>query len=309
MDNSSCAEAAGFQGPELPKLTVAGSIPVARFSVQFDEPITAYHGDPAYLGSTQIRLAESATRFFNAVELGRTPDSKSAALQLGSAWHTLREIGSDLFAERAVTAPEEHCTASGGLSTKKATKEWLATLHPDAIILSPDMGETLGRMKDGFDRNPAAVELQESIVHQEVSIRWESTAGVKVRCRPDAICEGGRLVDWKSTSEANILKDFSRSVRTYGYGISAALYEQGCVVAGLAEPPMVFVVTQTVEPYLTQVITLPPVFMDWARRRLDELLTDIARRRATGDWLEDGYGKVNELTMPGFGDRVFSQVE
>jgi hypothetical protein len=116
-------------------------------------------------------------------------------------------------------------------------------------------------------------------------------------------------VDWKSSSESNLLKDFSRSVRNYQYGISAALYEQGCVVSGMAEPPMHFVVTQTVAPYLTQVITLPPSYMDWARRRLDELLTDIARRRATGDWMEDGYGKVNELTMPGFGDRVFSQVE
>lgn len=295
-------------GDYLPKLTVAGSIPVARFSVLFDEPITTYHGDRTHLGSTQIRLAESATRFFNAVELGRQSDSKSAALQLGSAWHLLREIGPDLFSERAITASEEHCTATG-LSTKKATKEWLASLPADAIVISPEMGETLGRMKDGFDRNPAAVELEESIVHREVSIRWESTAGVLVRCRPDCICEGGRLVDWKSTSEANILKDFSRSVRNYGYGISAALYEQGCVVSGLADPPMVFVVTQTVEPFLTQVITLPPVFMDWARRRLDELLTDIARRRATGDWMEDGYGRVNELTMPGFVDRVFSQVE
>jgi hypothetical protein len=296
-------------GDYLPKLTVAGSIPVARFSVLFDEPIRTYHADRKHLGSTQIKLAESATRFFNAVELGQTSDSKSDALRLGSAWHTLKEIGPDLFAERAVTASEEHCTPGGGLSTKKATKEWQASLPPDAIILTPEMGETLGRMKDGFDRNPAAVELEESIVHREVSIRWESTAGVLARCRPDCICEGGRLVDWKSTSEANILKDFSRSVRTYGYGISAALYEQGCVVAGLADPPMVFVVTQTVEPFLTQVITLPPVFMDWARRRLDELLTDIARRRATGDWLEDGYGKVNELTMPGFGDRSFFTVE
>jgi hypothetical protein len=72
---------------------------------------------------------------------------------------------------------------------------------------------------------------------------------------------------------------------------------------------MHFIVTQTVHPYLTQVVTLPPVYMDWARRRLDELLTDIARRRATGDWIEDGYGIVNELTMPGFGDRSFFTVE
>lgn len=296
-------------GGYLPKLDAGVRFPSPAFSVLFDEPITTYHGDLVYLGSSQIKLAESATRFFRAVELGGATDSKSMALQLGSAWHTLREIGSDRFAERAVTAPEEHCTQTG-LSTKKATKEWLATLPADSIVLSPEMGETLGRMQDGFETNSAAVELESTVIHREVSIRWQSTAGVLARCRPDAICEGGRLADWKSTSERDILKDFSRSVRTYGYGISAALYEQGCVVAGLAEPPMLFVVTQTVEPFLTQVVTLPPAYMDWARRRLDELLTDIARRRAMNDWSEDGYGRVNELTMPGFGgDRGFSQVE
>jgi hypothetical protein len=310
MDNSSCAEAAGQNGPELPKLTVGSSNLLARFHVLFDEPIRKYHADRAWLGSTSLKLAESATAFHEQVELGGAEDTKSLALELGRAWHTLREVGDDQFAERAVVASEDHCTPGGGLSTKKATKEWLSTLPPDAIVLSPDMSETLGRMKDRFDRNPKAVELAESIVHREVSIRWVSTAGVQVKSRPDCICEGGVLVDWKSTSEKNILKDFSRSVRTYGYGLSAALYEQGCVIAGLAEPPMHFVVTQTVYPYLTQVLTLPPAYMDWARRRLDELLTEIATRRATGDWLEDGYGKVNELTMPGFGgDRGFFTVE
>jgi hypothetical protein len=284
--------------------------PSPDFSVRFDEPILEYHGDRIWLGSTNIKSAESATVFYDTVEAGEVEDAKSLALELGKAWHTLREIGDDQFAERAVVAAEEHCTAGGALSTKKATKDWLATLPPDAIVISPEMSETLGKMKDRFDRNPKAVELAESIIHREVSIRWESTAGVKVKCRPDCICEGGILVDWKSTSEKKILKDFSLSVKRYGYGISAALYEQGTVIAGLAEPPMHFVVTQTVYPYLTQVLTLPPAYMDWARRRLDELLTEIAVRRSTGDWMEDGYGKVNELTMPGFGgDRSFFTVE
>lgn len=309
MDYSSSAEAAGHSDTELPKLVVAGSTPVARFSVLYDEPITTYHGDLAHVGSTQIRLAESATVFHDNVEMGWGSDSKSAALQLGSAWHTLREIGYGPFSERAITAPEEHCTASGGLSTKKATKEWLTTIPADAIILSPEMGEILGKMQDRFGLNPKAVELEEAILHREASIRWESTAGVMVRCRPDFVGKGGQLGDYKTTSEENILRDWARSVKRYGYGISAALYEQGAVVSGLAEPPMHYVVTQTVHPYLTQVVTLPPVYMDWARRRLDELLTDIARRRATGDWLEDGYGRVNELTMPGFGDRSFFTVE
>jgi microcompartment protein CcmK/EutM len=117
------------------------------------------------------------------------------------------------------------------------------------------------------------------------------------------ITSDGRLGDYKSTREAHPLKSFAYSVKDYGYGLSAALYEQGCVLAGIADPPMHFVVSSTVFPYETQVLTLPSAYMDYARRRLDELLTDIAERRATGNWLPDGYGRVCEIEMPGYGAR------
>jgi hypothetical protein len=71
---------------------------------------------------------------------------------------------------------------------------------------------------------------------------------------------------------------------------------------------MVFVATSTVEPFTTQVLTLPPAYMDFCRSRLDAVLEDIARRRESDNWLEEGYGKVNELVMPGFGgDRSFTE--
>jgi hypothetical protein len=73
---------------------------------------------------------------------------------------------------------------------------------------------------------------------------------------------------------------------------------------------MVFVVTSTVSPYETQVLHLPPAYMDWCRRRLDTVLEDIARRRRDGDWLPVGYGRVNEITMPGFGgDRGYFHID
>jgi hypothetical protein len=280
--------------------------------VLFGEPISVYHADRVHVGSTQIKLAErSASLFHENCILGQGPDQSSDALTLGRLWHTLRELGNDKFGEFAHLAPPEHCTpTTGGLSTKKETKAWVESLGPDAVVLTPALSDTLGKMWDGFVRNSAAVELEEKVVDREPSLRWESTGGVKVRCRPDAITSDGRLVDYKTTSCAVILKEFPLSVRKYGYGLSAALYEQGCLMAGLAEPPMQFVVTSTVFPFRTQVLTLPPAYMEWARRRLEQVLEDIAARQASGNWDEDGYGMVNELVMPGFGgERVTNWIE
>lgn len=279
-------------------------------SVIFDEPIDKYHGDRTTLGSTQINIAErSPSLFQDVVELGRGSGFESDSLTLGKVWHRLLELGHERFGDHAHLAPPAHCTAGGGLSTKKETREWVASLGPDAIVLTPDMSDKLEQMWLRFQANSMAVTLHESAVTREPSIRWTTVGGIRVRCRPDLLCEGGVLADYKSTSCSNILKDFRWSVRDYGYGISAALYEQGVTVAGLAEPPMHYIVTQTVSPFCTQVLTLPPSYMEWARKRLDEVLLDIASRRESGVWTDEGYGKVNELAMPGFGDRGFSYVE
>jgi hypothetical protein len=270
--------------------------------VLLDESIQTYHADEVYLGSTQIKWAgHSFALFHERVVLGNSPASDSDALAQGRVWHTLREIGVDRFYERAKIVPPDFTTQGGGFSTRKEAKAWLAEQGPDAICLTQDQSDSLGRMQDQFDRNTEASELEAAVVHREPSIRWESTAGVKVRCRPDAICEGGILVDYKSTREKYPLETFRFAVRDYGYGISDALYSQGCLVAGLADPPMVFVATSTVEPFETQVLTLPESYREWCQRRLEELLIEISVRRATGDWLPVGYGRRNVISMPGFG--------
>ena len=277
----------------------------------FDEPIGTYHADTVHIGSSQAKLFQkSRSLFYESVVLGNAKPFSSDSLTLGKHWHTLRELGPEKFGELAVVVPSQFITAGGALSTKKDAKEWVDSLAPNQIPLTPDISDTLGRMQDLFDQNTAAVEIEETTLHREVSIRWTSTAGVKLRARPDVLCEGGRLADWKSTRVGSIDEEFRWAVRDFGYGLSAAIYEQGCLVSGLAEPPMVFVVTQTVEPWETQVITLPPAYMDFCRKQLDELLVELAGCRATGNWLPRGYGEVRELSMPGFGDRVsFSPME
>lgn len=295
----------------LPKLDVEGSTPFARScDVRFDEPNSVYHSDRDHLGSSQIKLADKSPQLFDArVNRQLGGSQQSDALALGSIWHTLCEIGHEEFGDRVVLLPPTHCTPTGGVSTKRETKEFLASLPENAIALTQEWSDTLEKMWANFVANSAALELHESASIRECSVRWTSAAGVKVRCRPDFITEDGRLGDYKSTREAHPRKSFGHSVKEYGYGISAALYEQGCVLAGIADPPMHFVVSSTVFPYETQVLTLPPAYMDFARRRLDELLTEIAERKATGNWLPDGYGQVCELDMPGYGARGVAYVE
>jgi hypothetical protein len=299
--------------PGLHKPGVAGSSPAAATDsvcVRFDEDILTYHLDKKWLGSSDLKVGEESPPLFHErVDLGVNAASDSAALELGKLWHTLRELGDDQFAERVTVAPDSMITQSGALSTRQEAKDWLAS-QAGKIVVTPVQADTLGKMRERFLENEAAVRLDQTVTLKEVSIRWVSTAGVQVKCRPDAICEGGVLVDWKSTKEQYPLRTFSHAVTRYGYGLSAALYEQGCVLAGLADPPMVFVVTSTVSPYETQVLHLPPAYMDWCRRRLDTVLEDIARRRRDGDWLPVGYGRVNEITMPGFGgDRGYFHID
>ena len=255
-----------------------------------------YFAEPN-LGSTDFKRLEASAQFFDAHQRGVIPPTDSSSLSLGRKWHDLLDLGPDVFGNRSVVVPDQYCTGSGALSTKKDAKEWLASLPEDAITLTPEESGQLGRMWDGFQNNGASWDIYENLKHQEISIFWE-WGGVPVKCRPDAITHSGQLVDWKSTREGNPLKDFRKAVANFGYGISAALYEEGCRVAGLADPPMYFVATSTVS-YETQVMTLPKTYVTECRDKLLKLLAEYVTRTEENHWLPTGYGDIHEIEMWG----------
>jgi hypothetical protein len=264
--------------------------------------ILEYHAHPAPGSTDWKRFATSAIH-------GRprqsVPAVSSAALNLGKLWHSLLDLSPEVFGERSVVGAAELFRADGSPSTKKDSKEWFDSLPADAIPISPDTSDQLGRMLDMFQQNAAAWDIYESREIQEVSVFWDLN-GVRTKCRPDCISDG-MLVDWKSTSEQAPLQTFGRAVKRYGYGLSAALYEEGCRVAGLSSSPMHFVVTSTVWPYETQVLTLPPSYTAQCREDLLDLVEDYKARHTDGNWLPKGYGEVNEISVWGhgaFADRV-----
>lgn len=292
----------------LHKPDVVGSSPTAAIDsceveVIHGLDIQEYHAHPAP-GSTDWK------RFATSAIYGRPrqslPTVSSAALNLGKLWHSLLDLSPEVFGQRSVVGAAEYFRADGSPSTKKDSKEWFDSLPADAIPISPDTSDQLGRMLDMFQQNAAAWDIYESREIQEVSIFWDLN-GVSTKCRPDCITSDGLLVDWKSTSEQAPLQTFGRAIKRYGYGLSAALYEEGCRVAGLSSSPMHFVVTSTVWPYETQVLTLPPSYTAHCLSELFDLVEDYKARHTDGNWLPKGYGEVNEISVWGhgaFADRV-----
>ena len=269
-------------------------------TVKFDEPIGKYHSDREHFGSTTLKTFDECRVLLamHRERLDQEEENFNGALMLGTHWHQIREVGWDRWRQEfCFDVPPEMITAGGAISTSKRAQEWLNDIAEDLNTkrpLTPKTRGDLNRMEEMFHRNTAAVELENDARHREPSIRWRQ-GDVGLRVRPDLITESGRLVDYKTTSEPDPLKTFRFSVRKYRYGLSDVLYERGCEVAGLASGSMTFVVTSTVPPFGTQVITLDDEYREFWKTRMYEIIDEL------GEILTRGELNSKILTPRGYG--------
>jgi hypothetical protein len=219
-------------------------------------------------------------------------------LARGTLVHLCFELGWEAAADRIKVIPAEHLTGTGLLSTKADSKKWVAD-QGDAILVTPQDAEFLTEVQSQCTLNKAVSKLLDSLIHKEVSIRWSRDNGTKLRCRPDAITNDGRVVDYKTTKYRNPAKDFWRACKDYMYGLQSALYQEGAAAAGFSDEPLIFVLISTASPCVIAK-TLPQRFIDLGKTQLDRALADLSARMSFGDWTPDGYGSIDELYMPEF---------
>jgi len=286
---------------QIPKLTVAGSIPVARFDFRTDERNEDYHADKEWDSASTIKDWLLCPSFYNRRHVQRTePPYSSSSMERGSLVHTSLEIGREETERRVRVIPPEHSTQTG-ISSSKKTREWLAEQDPDTIWVSQIDGDFLGEVWRQIELNSAALQIYESLQHRECSIRWEREDGTKLKTRPDGITADGVCIDYKSCRFANPLKQFWANVRDYKYGLQSVLYSEGCAAAGFSGQPLIFVLIGTVSPYAVQVVRLPQKALDLGRRQLERAIRDMqAHRVLQYDYLPHGYGEVHTLEMPDF---------
>lgn len=300
MSRSNSSDATSFNGDhQLPKLDVAGSSPVARsVDVRHGESNEDYHADREWLSTSPIKdFLDSPPYFHRRYILQTEPSVSTDAMARGTLVHSVLEMGWDRAADRIKVIPADYLTASGAMSSSKDAKKWLAD-QGDSLLVTPADAEFLTEVQAQCDLNKAVAKLLADIKHKEVSIRWQRADGTKLKCRPDAITNGGRVIDYKTTKYKNPSRDFHRACVDYKYGLQSALYQEGAAAAGFSGEPLIFVLISTVSPYTVIAKTLPQRFISVGKAQMERAIADIAARTSFGDWTPDGYGSVDELYMP-----------
>ena len=296
---------------QLPKPDVEGSNPFARSKakwpwskskgtkVHLDEADHIYHADGGYLNSSKVTtfINEGVSSYYRKHILCTDPPLETPSLAKGRLVHMALELGFDAMGERLGILPEDHCTSTG-MSQSRKTLAWLADQDPNIIWVTPADGEYLGHVREEIDRNTAVAELLEKASFKEVSIRY-THEDLKMRCRPDLVCDDGQVCDYKTTKYQDPLKSFWQSCRDYLYHVSHEIYRRGAISAGLPDLPLIYILISTSSARV-EAIRLPNALISKGRRVLDRALSELSWHIESGEWTPTSYGEIHELYVPRF---------
>lgn len=294
-------------------LGVAGSNPVSHplfgsvsdcvADVRRGEPSAVYHADADYRNASRVKtFLDSPLLYWRRyVSPSPLPGPSGAGLELGTLVHGWLEEG-DSFLDSLAVPPAETLTSTGLLG--KDAKKWVAdNFGQDAKVVSPAVYAQVQHCIRAIRDNPAAMRLIDRLVEREVSVRWTTPGGDRLRCRFDGLTSDGLVVDLKTTSDASILADFWRSVLKWKYHFSEAWYRRGMEACGMEPAPLRYIVVSTVQPHDCHVVTLPPYVVAEGQRLMDAALAELRTREDLGWWQHDCHGEEVELSFPGFFSR------
>lgn len=195
------------------------------------------------------------------------------------------------FADMVVVPPEDVLGANGSRSTK-AYKEWAT--QQTGIICTVDQRWQYDKMLAGMEGNDASYRLMNKTTSTQVSVFFEID-GHKLKTRPDACCDD-RWWDLKTTSQP--WDKLFRSAIDYGYAEQEWLYVQSAMALGMDHFRMPFVFVQTMAPYRTRVMYLPPEMVENAGQRLLNVMEEVRLRRSTGMYLPADANDITEMSIP-----------
>jgi len=255
----------------------------------------SYHSSTGWSKSQLWDHASRGSQYFYLRHVAKSiRPEESAALTHGTLLHRWMEVGDAFFSE-VVCAPDEMLTETG-LIGKKA-RQWATENAPEQALISSKELRQIQREVAAIKGHRAAMDLIESAVAHELSIRWRSSEDDLLRCRPD-LCTEDRWVDLKTTREMDILSSFWKSVMDYGYHAQDAHYQWGMEAVGMEPRPLCFVVVSTASPHQCHVVTLPLELVSEGRKILLRTLADIRVRMDLDYWMPDQHGEVVELPIP-----------
>ncbi len=214
------------------------------------------------------------------------PHEETAAMALGTYVHAL--VLEPEIAELFIVAPKIDKRTTAG---KQAWATFLASLPPDARLISQEQHDTGKAMHAAIMRHNSARKLLELVTDTEVTQTF-TRGGVKCKARIDAVA-GSMLLDIKTTQDASPA-EFGKSAYNYSYHTQAEWY-----CDALDVERFVFIAVESLPPYDVVCYAVPAGMLEVARRINDLRLERLADCLAADVW--PGIASaVQELELPGW---------
>jgi hypothetical protein len=268
-----------LKAEELQKRADEGTL-VGVFLVDNED----YHRGPGVSCSGLIEIRRTPAHF---LQWKLHPPGQTPALVLGSGIHTAA-LEPEKFDERFAVKPDcDRRTKEG----KEVYAKFEETLNGRAIVTA-DQVETITGIRAAVYSNENAALLLDT-PHKELTFYWkDQETGVLCRCKPDAICRGGFLLDLKTTEDASGL-EFRRKVENYSYdmqiamalaGVREALSQSGRLeeCKDMVCDIPVFLAVEKEEPYLMALYTLPTAWLERGFAKFRRALCIYAECQRTG---------------------------
>lgn len=282
---------------DSPTVTLRGPAPGAV--VDFSEPNADYQRDSEHMRWSTIKAAlDSPLRLRHALDAVRE-DKPAWALGRGIHAAVLEpEVwASDDYAI-VLDDGSPHVTASGSLSTRKATREWLATLPPETQVITSEQAAEIDTIAAAVHGHAACAAVLARCPDREVSIRWVERVRVgakeiEIPCK--ARLDYARLSDATAadTVEIGDLKSgrhdphphlWSREIFARRYYAQLGWYARGVAAIGRRIARMSIIAATTSAPYDCAAFRLSDMTIETAEVDAAEALRRYALAHVTGEW-------------------------
>lgn len=254
-----------------------------------DMPAEQYHATEAMSASGAHQILRSQKHY----KLMRDQRGKqTAAMRFGQALH-VGVLEPQRYAEAVVTAPDVNKRTKAG---RAELAEFMAA-NRHRIVISPAERVRALRCAEEVRAHPSAAKLLAG-AQTEKSLFWiDGKFGVPCKARLD-IWNFSIVADLKSTTDAS-REGFARAIATYGYGIQAANYINGCEhILNQSPQAFVFIAVESDPPHAVGVYAIDTADILFGRARMDVALERYARALDSGRW--QGYSDLIEsiITPP-----------
>ena len=263
----------------------------------WDVDNATYHAECTVVGHSMLEDYRQSVRLYEERYITKTlqRDEPTPQMVLGTAVHALL-LQPQQWQHLLAVAP-----AACDRRTKLGKETWerfTAECDGKTIIAGDQFGTALA-MADAVRRNELAHDLLADPGRSELAIRWEGPHGVPCKAMFDRQLDVGISLDLKTAADPSP-SAWPRAAASYGYHRQAALYILGREAVFGIHPtvPFYHLVIGNRAPYDCVVYQLDADALMLGLTEIDDLLRDLAMRRATDQWRGRWDNEVFKVSLP-----------